>query len=140
MAGSSQPSMAIISGPSRLSQKGQHHLANDTIAVYPLTHSQEGIWIDYLADRTSTQYNLTVEWRLTYADKLPVSVQNIVAGMYFCRIVRYLRPNCLTNIAVQPSLSLQKDTLLYDLRSLCSVESHMFKSMAPMPPCLESVL
>lgn len=72
--------MVLISGPSGLPGKGHHQLAGDAVATYPLTHSQEGIWIDYLADRTSTQYNLTLEWNIVNGTEPQIGLPEIVSG------------------------------------------------------------
>lgn len=50
------------------------------MATYPLTRSQEGIWVDYLTERTSTQYNLTLEWNMVDKIGSQVNIRDIVAG------------------------------------------------------------
>lgn len=72
--------MALISGPNRRSNKDHHQSAGDAVATYPLTRSQEGIWVDYLAERTSTQYNLTLEWNLMDNAGNDFKTGDIVAG------------------------------------------------------------
>lgn len=63
---SNQGSMTLISGkkpdaaPLRMSSQPQQ-ISDNVVATYPLTHSQEGIWVDYVADIKSTRYNLTLE-------------------------------------------------------------------------------
>lgn len=59
---------------------GRSCSAGDLVAKYPLTHSQEGIWVDYLADKTSTQYNLTLEWNLDDVESQASKTDEIVAG------------------------------------------------------------
>lgn len=73
-------SMALISGPIRISGHGQHQSPGDIVATYPLTRSQEGIWVDYLADRTSTQYNLTLEWNMVDNVETKFKTSELVAG------------------------------------------------------------
>lgn len=33
-------------------------------SVYPVTKSQEGMWVEFQTDPSSTKYNLTLEWDL----------------------------------------------------------------------------
>jgi hypothetical protein len=73
-------SMILISGPSRLLRDDHHQLAGDAVTTYPLTHSQEGIWIDYLADRTSTQYNLTLGWNIASRIESQIGLPEIISG------------------------------------------------------------
>lgn len=59
-------SMTLVSGPNTTFRQQRFdprngEVATDATAVYPLTHSQEGIWIDYLARPESTQYNLYLD-------------------------------------------------------------------------------
>lgn len=72
--------MALISGPNRISRHGQLQSTGDILATYPLTRSQEGIWVDYLADRTSTQYNLTLEWNMVDNAETKFKTGQIIAG------------------------------------------------------------
>lgn len=83
MGSSIPPSMALISGPNSpgKSRQAQSFSADNILATYPLTHSQEGIWVDYLADKTSTQYNLTLEWSFGNIDDELFKTHKIVAGM-----------------------------------------------------------
>ncbi|KAH6654887.1 amino acid adenylation domain protein [Truncatella angustata] len=74
--------MALISGPARSPREDHHHLAGDHVAAYPLTHSQEGIWVDYLANRSSTQYNLTLQWNMAHRVEPQVEVDSIVAAIH----------------------------------------------------------
>lgn len=73
-------SMALISGPAKVSGHGQPQSAGDIVATYPLTRSQEGIWVDYLANRTSTQYNLTLEWNMVDNAETKFKTGELVAG------------------------------------------------------------
>ncbi|KAL9117893.1 MAG: hypothetical protein Q9187_005564, partial [Circinaria calcarea] len=74
-------SMALLSGQAKAggspSRRGfKHHMALS--AVYPLTRSQQGIWIEYTTDPMSTKYNLTLEWTLPANSEDPGSLENIL--------------------------------------------------------------
>lgn len=49
-------------------------------AVYPLTKSQEGMWVDYQVKPLGTKYNLTLEWDLRARDGPLPAVSDIVDG------------------------------------------------------------
>ncbi|KAF2015411.1 acetyl-CoA synthetase-like protein [Aaosphaeria arxii CBS 175.79] len=58
--------MCLLSGPSSgVAEKhtavGPPHTAPPR-SVFPLTRSQEGMWLEFATDPTSTKYNLTLEW------------------------------------------------------------------------------
>lgn len=74
--------MTLITGRSRVSQSTEGHpqSAGHTVTNYPLTRSQEGIWVDYLADRASTQYNISLEWNVVDNVGNQVKTGEIVAG------------------------------------------------------------
>ena len=76
-------SMALLSGQaksdaSRSRWGFEHHVA--LAAVYPLTRSQQGIWIEYTTDPMSTKYNLTLEWTLPANSEDPGSLEKILHG------------------------------------------------------------
>ncbi|KAF5139466.1 Hybrid PKS-NRPS synthetase TAS1 [Metarhizium anisopliae] len=54
--------MCLLSGVA--GENGRPRGINCLESVFQLTKSQEGMWIDYLADSSSTKYNLTLEWNL----------------------------------------------------------------------------
>lgn len=59
----------------------QPGLFADIDSIYPLTRSQEGIWIEYSMDSSSTQYNLTLEWTFNGdSSKEVTSVESILKG------------------------------------------------------------
>jgi hypothetical protein len=52
--------------------------------VFPLTRSQEGIWVEYQSEPTSTKYNLTLEWNLERRpEEEHVTILNIIKGEEF---------------------------------------------------------
>lgn len=60
--------MCLLSGPSSTahgtSSSGVRQRTSTPRSIYPLTKSQEGMWVEFQADRSSTKYNLTLEWDL----------------------------------------------------------------------------
>ncbi|KJZ80421.1 hypothetical protein HIM_00271 [Hirsutella minnesotensis 3608] len=62
--------MCLLSGPTGQQGNGlsssPSHRTRTCIprSVYPLTKSQEGMWIEFQMDPASTKYNLTLEWDL----------------------------------------------------------------------------
>lgn len=77
--------MCLISGPAQAGQPAPHdsqtHMRGAVgQAVYPLTKSQEGMWIDYQVNPLGTKYNLTLEWDLRARDGLLPAVSDIVDG------------------------------------------------------------
>ncbi|KAK7432505.1 hypothetical protein QQZ08_001070 [Neonectria magnoliae] len=62
-----QDDMCLLSGPGPSSNKDgpaskrRAQLATPR-SVYPVTKSQEGMWVEFLSDPFSTKYNLTLEW------------------------------------------------------------------------------
>lgn len=79
--------MCLISGPAQAGQPAPHdsqtHM-RDAVgqAVYPLTKSQEGMWIDYQVNPLGTKYNLTLEWDLRARDGPLPAVSDIVDGKH----------------------------------------------------------
>lgn len=59
--------MCLLSGPatdSRSRNESPIPKSATPRCVYPLTKSQEGMWIEFQVDSLSTKYNLTLEWDL----------------------------------------------------------------------------
>ncbi|KAH9210623.1 hypothetical protein DL95DRAFT_448683 [Leptodontidium sp. 2 PMI_412] len=73
--------MILITGPKILPRGGNQQLG-DAVATYPLTHSQEGVWVGYLADRSSTQYNHTLGWSLNTSTEPQPGLQEIAAAIH----------------------------------------------------------
>lgn len=82
--------MCLLSGPA-LDGSSQHR-SSDSVdrsrparCVFPLTRSQEGIWVEYQSNPSSTRYNLTLEWNLerssSSGDGKP-AVVDIIKGLY----------------------------------------------------------
>lgn len=82
--------MCLLSGPA-LDGSSQHR-SPDSVdrsrparCVFPLTRSQEGIWVEYQSNPSSTRYNLTLEWNLerssSSGDGKP-AVADIIKGLY----------------------------------------------------------
>lgn len=96
-----EQSMTLVSGPSTTIRRGplgthNSEVAEDAVAVYPLTHSQEGIWIDYLANSESTQYNLYLDLDFTRSDTdttKPVTAAVIIEGEICRRHTMWLKTN-----------------------------------------------
>ncbi|KAF4631120.1 hypothetical protein G7Y89_g7005 [Cudoniella acicularis] len=65
-------SMTLISGP-----QAPKSLKLAVKSMFPLTHSQQGIWMEYCMSPQSTQYNLTLEWSLP-GDDSSISQSKIV--------------------------------------------------------------
>ncbi|KAB2573376.1 Hybrid PKS-NRPS synthetase TAS1 [Lasiodiplodia theobromae] len=65
--------MSLLSGPTVISGSSNAgstcQSAIGVRAVYPLTSSQEGIWVEYVIDPLSTKYNLTLEWDLSNGER-----------------------------------------------------------------------
>ena len=61
-------SMTLLSGPpsTKASNVRRAYETDGAMvkSLYPLTHSQQGIWIEFTMDSLSTKYNLTLEWVL----------------------------------------------------------------------------
>lgn len=78
--------MALLSGPPPgFMKEGQTLTSAGSVvvhAVYPLTRSQEGIWIEYLMEPSSTTYNLTLQWDMSSGgdDHSPTSITTILSA------------------------------------------------------------
>ncbi|KAM4066491.1 AMP-binding enzyme [Hirsutella rhossiliensis] len=63
-----QDDMCLLSGPPSNSKEpvpsSAHREMSIPRSVYPLTKSQEGMWIEFQMSPAGTQYNLTLEWDL----------------------------------------------------------------------------
>ncbi|KAH8706253.1 hypothetical protein BGZ61DRAFT_493214 [Ilyonectria robusta] len=64
-----QGDMCLLSGPSSQyndpTPTGQRQAVTSR-SIYPLTKSQEGMWVDFQTDPFSTKYNLTLEWDILH--------------------------------------------------------------------------
>lgn len=81
--------MCLLSGPSPGGESGTagpkttEPVAHSLTArcVFPLTRSQEGIWVEYQSEPTSTKYNLTLEWNLERnPEEEDSTILNIIKG------------------------------------------------------------
>lgn len=75
--------MCLLSGVA--GENGRPRGINCLESVFPLTKSQEGMWIDYLADSSSTKYNLTLEWNLKdspHGEAARHNITNVLGGMW----------------------------------------------------------
>lgn len=77
--------MHFLSGPSSIPSKTLFELAtlpHDATAIFPLTRTQEGIWIEYMMRPSSTHYNLTLRFSLpTQLDGYNVGLPDVVSGI-----------------------------------------------------------
>lgn len=76
--------MSLLSGPTVISGSSNAgstcQSAIGVRAVYPLTSSQEGIWVEYVTDPLSTKYNLTLEWDLSNSERSWDSTSTVFSG------------------------------------------------------------
>lgn len=76
--------MALLSGPPVISGSSNtgstYQFSSGVRAMYPLTSSQEGIWIEYVTDPLSTKYNLTLEWDLSSGERTWSSISPVISG------------------------------------------------------------
>ncbi|KAG8418963.1 putative Hybrid PKS-NRPS biosynthetic cluster [Metarhizium acridum] len=68
--------MCLLSGVA--GKFGRSRGINCLESVFPLTKSQEGMWIAYLADSSSTKYNLTLEWNLKDSPPGEADITNVL--------------------------------------------------------------
>lgn len=126
--------MTLVSGPSTTTRRGpvdtrSSEVSQDATAVYPLTHSQEGIWIDYLANPESTQYNLYLDLDFTKSETdatKPVTAAVIIEGEIYRGYTTWLKTN--NGISQQSMLSSNSTHPCAPPLSF-SRESHMFKNI-----------
>lgn len=76
--------MCLISGPTSHNGKvlalPSSLRAGSPQSMYLLTKSQEGMWIEFLADPSSTKYNLTLEWDLQRRASVVPSIEGVLKG------------------------------------------------------------
>lgn len=74
--------MCLLSGPRNDEVPSTDARSRDIPAtcVYPITKSQEGIWIECQSDPATTKYNLTLEWDLLKEDSREYSFSDILQG------------------------------------------------------------
>ena len=74
--------MCLLSGPRSDEAIDVDARSRDVPAtcVYPITKSQEGIWIECQSDPATTKYNLTLEWDLQKEDSTEYSISHIIKG------------------------------------------------------------
>jgi hypothetical protein len=81
--------MCLLSGPAP--DGSSQHRSSDSVdrsrparCVFPLTRSQEGIWVEYQSNPCSTRYNLTLEWNLERSSSGDGkhAVVDIIKGLY----------------------------------------------------------
>lgn len=73
--------MKFFSGSHQLPRSRSDGLSKMLRALYPLTRSQQGIWLDYQMNPDSTRYNLTLEWTFGKDDlDLSPNLDSILEG------------------------------------------------------------
>ena len=76
--------MCLLSGPTSsgtmrasTQQKSPNVQTGTPNRVYPLTKNQEGMWVEFQTDPSSTKYNLTLEWDLFQNRRVIAPIWNI---------------------------------------------------------------
>lgn len=81
--------MCLLSGPTSsgtvrasTQQNSPHAQSESPNRVYPLTKSQEGMWVEFQTDPSSTKYNLTLEWNLFQNRPVLAPLSNILTVIH----------------------------------------------------------
>lgn len=78
--------ICLLSGP-RIDSAGYEaaHRQSAPRKVFPLTKSQEDMWVEFQTEPFSTKYNLTIEWDLkrSYNGTTGFSLIDVLEGLSF---------------------------------------------------------
>ncbi|KYK54404.1 hypothetical protein DCS_06362 [Drechmeria coniospora] len=73
--------------------------------AYPLTKSQESIWLEYQKDASSTKYNVTLEWEISDATKGAPCVRQVLQAIYALTERHAILRSTITSIDGAPHLT-----------------------------------